>query len=454
MRSIETIPGFGVRRNHRQVRITWDLLVGNWAPTLRKGNPMFEFYVLCRRRRERLRESPFGEILEPLGEWLRQQGYSRETGSYWFLLLQHFGVWFASKGYSQKSLCQEHIQQFLAARRRRPPTSEGRADNQDGRRSVFPKAMSLLASRRSESDANARHLPMTMFVEYEMHLRDRCGLADDTICRNLNATRDFHRYAFGSEKARWRALKPCVVLNFFRHQIDLGKRNKNLRGYLWHYLQFLKLKGHDVEKLIEVLPRIRQPARSLPGKILSRKQLAQWLAGFDRSRAEGSRDYAMALCLADLGMRVGDLAVLRLGDIDWRKGTIRIPNAKRHRPYWLSLPQRVGRAIADYLRRDRPQSKQREVFVRHRTPWLKPLTPIYINHRLRYVALAQGLKPPLVGTHAFRHTFATRLLNCGSSLKEVADILGHEDIHSTTIYAQLDQRELSLAVRHWPEVKP
>jgi integrase/recombinase XerD len=441
--------------NHRLVRIIWDLLVGNWAPTLRKGNPMFEFYVLCRRRRERLRHGPFGAILEPLGEWLRQQGYSRETGSHWFLLLQHFGEWFVSKGYSRKSLCQEHIQQFLAERRRRPPTPKGRADEQDGRRSVFPKAMSLLAVHRGESDTNALRRPATVFAEYEVHLRNRCGLANDTIRRNLNAVRDFHRYAFGSDKSRWRTLKPCVVLNFFRHQIDLGKtRNKNLRGYLWHYLRFLQLKGYDIEKLIEVLPRIRKPATSLPSRILSRKQLTQWLAGFDRSSAEGRRDYAMALCLADLGMRVGDLAVLVLGDIDWRKGAIRIPNAKRHRPYWLPLPQRVGRAIADYLRKDRPQNKRREVFVRHRTPCLEPLTSIYINHRLRNVALAQGLKSPLVGTHALRHTFATRLLSCGSSLKEVADILGHEDIRSTTIYAQLDQRELSLAVRHWPEVKP
>ena len=450
------IPGFCGRMNHRQVRIIWDLLVGNWAPTLRKGDPMFEYYVLCRRRRERLREGPFGAILEPLGEWLHQQGYSRESGSRgWFLKLQHFGRWFAANGHSRENVCQEHIDQFLAARRRRPPTPKGREDDQDGSRSVFPKAMSLLAAHRGESDANALCCPATIFAEYEMHLRDRCGLADDTIRRNLNVVRDFHRYAFGSEKTRWRALKPCVVLNFFRYRIELGKtrNNKNLRGYLWHYLRFQQLRGHDVEKLIDVLPRIRKPATSLPDRILSRKQLAQWLAGFDRSRAEGRRDYAMALCLADLGMRVGDLAVLRLGDLDWRKVAIRIPNAKRHRPYWLPLPERVGRAVADYLRKDRPQSKRREVFVRHRTPCLEPLTPIYINHRLRNVALAQGLKPPLVGTHAFRHTFATRLLNGGSSLKEVADILGHEDIRSTTIYAQLDHRELSLAVRHWPEAK-
>jgi site-specific recombinase XerD len=73
---------------------------------------------------------------------------------------------------------------------------------------------------------------------------------------------------------------------------------------------------------------------------------------------------------------------------------------------------------------------------------------------LRNVAIAQGLKSPLIGTHTFRHTFATRLLRSGSSLKEVADMLGHEDIRSTTVYAQLDHRELSVAARPWPEVRP
>ena len=103
------------------------------------------------------------------------------------------------------------------------PQLQRGVDDQDGSRSVFPKAMSLLAAHRGESDANALCCPATIFAEYEMHLRDRCGLADDTIRRNLNVVRDFHRYAFGSEKTRWRALKPCVVLNFFRYRIELGK---------------------------------------------------------------------------------------------------------------------------------------------------------------------------------------------------------------------------------------
>lgn len=413
---------------------------------------MFDFFVPCRRRQKRLREGPFGAILESLGEWLRQQGYSRDTGSRWFRKLQHFGAWFASKRNSPEELCQEHIEQFLAERHRRPPSLKGYKDEQDGRRSVFPRAMLLLATIRGSTDLDARRCATTFFAEYECHLRDRCGLAEDTIRRNLNATKEFHRYAFGSEDARWHPIAPCTVLSFFRDKTARGIAiSKNLRGHLWHYLRFSQLQGYEVEKLIEALPRIRTPAKATTSKVLSSEQLAQWLAGFDRSQAEGRRDYAMALCLADLGMRVGDLAALRLDDIDWKQGTIRIPNAKRQRPYWLPLPKRVGHALANYLRKDRCQNTQREVFLRHRTPRLKPLTPVYIVHRLRDVALAQGLKSPLVGTHVFRHTFATRLLRSGSSLKQVADMLGHEDIRSTTVYARLDPRELSLVIRPWPE---
>lgn len=415
---------------------------------------MFGFYVPCQRRQERLREGPFGAILDPLGEWLRQQGYSRESGSHWFQHLQHFGTWFASQGYSRKKLCQEHVERFLAERHRRPPTPKGRKDDNDGRRSVFPKAMSLLAIVRGEGEATSALRTPAPLIEYESHLREDCGLAEDTIYRNLTAARELHRYAFGSDKACWRPMKPCAMLGFVRQWMDRGKVRKNLRGYLLHYLRFLQLRGHDVEKLIAVLPHVRKPATSLPNRILSPEQASTWLAGFDRSRAEGRRDYAMALCLADLGMRAGDLAVLCLDDIDWKEGTIRIPNAKRQRPYWLPLPRRVGSAIAEYLRKDRPQSTQRQVFLRLRTPWLKPLTPVYVVHRLRNVAIAQGLKSPLIGTHTFRHTFATRLLRSGSSLKEVADMLGHEDIRSTTVYAQLDHRELSVAARPWPEVRP
>ena len=105
-----------------------------------------------------------------------------------------------------------------------------------------------------------------------------------------------------------------------------------------------------MQELLEALPRIKGRAAGPPERILTAKQRRLWLDGFDRSRVIGRRDYTMALCLSDLGMRVGDLAKLRLDDLDWRKSAIRIPNSKQKRPYWLPLPSRCCPAVSRHMR--------------------------------------------------------------------------------------------------------
>src|SRR4051794_12606110 len=76
----------------------------------------------------------------------------------------------------------------------------------------------------------------------------------------------------------------------------------------------------------------------------------------------------MARCMTDLGLRVSEVAALRLEEIDWRAATVRVSAGKTRRPRELPLPERLGRAIARYLRRGRPATSCRHVFVRHRFP--------------------------------------------------------------------------------------
>jgi integrase len=249
-------------------------------------------------------------------------------------------------------------------------------------------------------------------------------------------------------------LKPKVLMEFLQRSAQARKPMGcvGLTSALRNYFRFLQLCGHQVGALLDALPRVKRCSRPLPERILTAEQVRLWLGGIDRSTAEGRRDFAMALCLCDLGLRVGDLARLTLDDLDWRRGAIRIPNGKRKRPYWLPLSPRVGKAIAAYVRHDRPKTERRELFVRHRTPSAQPLASWNIQSRLQKVAREQGLPQPLTGTHALRHTVATRVYEKGTPLKEVADLLGHDNIKSTVVYAKLNQRELAEIALPWPEV--
>ena len=99
---------------------------------------------------------------------------------------------------------------------------------------------------------------------------------------------------------------------------------------------------------------VRRPRTALSPKWPTSLDTDRLLSSVDRSRATGKRAYAVILCMAELGLRVGDVARLKLEDIDWREGTIRVPNHKRGRPYQLPLPRRLGQAIADYLAKGVP----------------------------------------------------------------------------------------------------
>ena len=414
---------------------------------------MLEYYVSIASKRRRLADGPFFDVLEAVAMWIHENGYSRATGADWFREMGHFGQWYKAKGFDHDSLERRHVDQYVAecpCCRRNP---SGRTYNRNAQKSMFPVALRLLEEKRFGRTGTSITIVPSPLNEFRVHLRDQCALSRSSINTYMRWARSLHEFAFHSPDAPWKPLNASTVLTFVEQVV----RQRNLRcrrmllTALRAYFRYLQVCGQCVQHLLDALPRVKRQPRLLPERILTVEQQRLWLDGFDCSTAEGRRDYAMALCLCDLGIRVGDLATLTLDDFDWRRGAVRIPNGKRKRRYWLPLPHRVGKAIAAYVRRDRPITKRREVFVRHRSPLALPLLRTVIQRRLQEVAREQGLPEPLTGTRSMRQTFATRLYERGTPLKEVADMLGHEDIESTTIYAKISRRELSQVALPWPE---
>jgi integrase/recombinase XerD len=129
-------------------------------------------------------------------------------------------------------------------------------------------------------------------------------------------------------------------------------------------------------------------------------------------------------------------------------------NSKSKRARELPLPARVGQAISQYLRHGRPPTPCRNVFIRHRVPKGAAVSTALIRGVMRLAfAKADGCAH-CKGTHVLRHTAATRLQQRGASLKEIADVLGHRSLDTTTIYAKVDLPSLTAVALPWPEVKP
>jgi len=179
---------------------------------------------------------------------------------------------------------------------------------------------------------------------------------------------------------------------------------------------------------------------------LTSKQVAGLMASCDRRRGIGRRDYAILVLLVRLGLRAAEVAALRLDDIDWRAGEI-VVRGKGRTEERLPLPPDVGAAIAAYLRRSRPRRPEREVFLRVCAP-IRGLAPQGVAEVVRAASERAGLGN--FGSHRLRHTAGTQMLRAGASLPEVAQVLRHRTIATTTIYAKVDHLALRELAAPWP----
>jgi len=139
---------------------------------------------------------------------------------------------------------------------------------------------------------------------------------------------------------------------------------------------------------------------------------------------------------------------LRLDDIDWQVGTVRISAGKARRADVLPLPQTTGEAITDYLLHERPKTTCRAIFVRHVAPLGEPVGRRVVQQALHAAYRRLGWDRTRI--HILRHTLASRLLNAGTPMKEIADILRHRSIVTSATYTRVDVTRLSAVALPWP----
>ena len=286
--------------------------------------------------------------------------------------------------------------------------------------------------------------------QYRRYLTGERGLTLGTARGYVDSVRPFveSRVSSTGEVELWE-LSPADVLGFLL--AETGRRSRKsaklLVSALRSLLRFWHVEGLIGRPLAGAVPSVAGWRLAGLPRALEAEQVRALLDSCDRLTVAGMRDFAILTMLVRLGMRRGEVACLRLEDIDWRAGEL-IVRGKGPRVERLPLPADVGEALAAYLRDGRVTDVgTRAVFMRVRAP-RAAMTPSGITQVVVSASKRAGLGE--VTPHRLRHTAASELLRRGAPLVEIGQLLRHRTELTTTIYAKVDRDRLRELALSWP----
>lgn len=399
-----------------------------------------------------LLKSPLELHIRAFSTHLQDGRYAAKTIKNYVSCIAHFARWMSQVNLPAHLLDEQTVAQFLVHHLPHcdcsPPVMCVHSD-------LRAALVHLLVVLR-EQGVIAEPMPPAGYIADELRCYDEYmlkvrGLSASTRRGRIRIVRRLLLHKFVGRPIMIGELQPDDVRQFIAEQLDLCRTSSNaasLASALRAYFRYRTTCGDRVQGLLGV---INSPAHwslaSLPCA-LDPAEVDLLLDSFISSLPSRRRGYAIVRCALDMGLRCSEVAKLELADIDWRAGTVMIKRTKSLRQDILPLPAITGRALADYVRHERPRTANPAVFVRHLAPRDKPLSVDAIRRVIRDAYRRIGLTHGR--THALRHTLACQLLDHGSSLKEVADVLRHRSLNTSLIYAKLDHLSLVEVALPWP----
>lgn len=205
------------------------------------------------------------------------------------------------------------------------------------------------------------------------------------------------------------------------------------------FFRYAEARGWSAENLSRTLRTPVSTVRATEAKGPPWHQVRRMIQALDPTNPSHCRARAILLLASVYALRRSELARLTLDDFDWPNAVMTVRRSKRGRVQQFPLTNEVGEAIIRYLREVRPLSHHRQVFLKLHAP-LRPATNL--GPAMRQVINSQGVFDREWCLHSLRHSCATELLRKGTSLRGIADFLGHRGLQSVSIYARCDIRSL------------
>lgn len=376
---------------------------------------------------------------------IQTQGYAQVSQRYHLTLLEHFNAWLARRHLPLDRVSEELIAKFLDPLVREKWVHVS-----------APATMRrLVAMLRAEGVVPAVVTIPTVIdqvvTKYESFLVAERGLSPATAVGWISFARRLLSEKFEDKPVKLAQFNANDVIAFVqRHARRHGSSyTRKLVVSTRSFLRYLHYKGLHPRDLAVTVPKVARWKLSELPKHLPADQVRRVLKACDRSAPLGRRNYAILLLLARLGLRAGEVIRLKLDDIDWAQGCLMV-RGKAGRAAQLPLPADVARAIAQYIRRDRPRCACRALFIRDHAPiqgfWRAGAIATIVFDALKVA----GVKSVRAGAHLLRHSLATDMLRRGASLDEISEILRHRSADTTAIYAKVDLNALRPLALAWP----
>ncbi len=392
---------------------------------------------------QRLLAGPLRTHINAIAQQLSQQGYTSSSAKNAMRLLDDLSSWLLRQALTAADFNEQLASKFLQDRYRRcrPHLHDRAALRRLRHQGIIP--IPIVKTDTYDSDR--------LVGDFQHYLIEQRCLAPTTVDYYLKTVQSFLRERFSTQPLNLEALCPQDISDFMIRQARRysSGRAKLFATALRSFFRFLLQRGaiaHDLAQAVPTVPNWR--LTTLP-RFMKAKDVDCLLQTCDRTTSKGQRDYAILLLLARLGLRAGEVAALTLDDLDWEAGELLI-RGKSARHDRLPLPHEVGEALAIYLRHGRPPSAVRQVFIRMRAPRRGFSDGQAVGTIVRRTLGQAGLNPALKGAHLLRHSLATTLLHNGASLTEIGELLRHQNIETTRIYAKVDQGALRALALPWP----
>jgi integrase/recombinase XerD len=386
---------------------------------------------------------PLAPFVQAYRRELRRRGYTPRSAVNQLRQVARLSRWLEDRELGVERLDRERVEEFFAFQR-----AGGRHRAQWSRPGLWCllELLEVLGALEHAGQARALSPTETLLCSFERYLLVERVLASCTVRGYLDHARKFlDGLPPGTALAELTAPDVSTALRRVAGTVSVAAA-QNFRAGLRAFLRFCFTEGILAVDLSGAALAVTGRRRvSLPRGI-EPVQARALLSACDRRTTLGRRDHAMLVVLLRLGLRAGEVARLRLDDLDWRAGEL-VVRGKGARLDRLPLPVEVGEAIAGYLRRGRPRSDRREVFLRARAPF-EPIATGTVGSTVRRACRRAGITE--IGPHRLRHTLACEMVRAEVPLVEIAEVLRHKSLQSSAIYARVDLDTLRTLAAPWP----